>query len=183
MSDDKNIFGGGNPNFIYTPMTETEQEVLQRLIDAEDLEVVIHQWGVVNKFRAIRFGDLRLQLEFWVVFRSPEVHIPVRYFELELRTRTGHITLHREKQSLGGQSVMVGAGVTLPLIWDIAIQEMDPRLVKAIKPGAHGLTTREGNRHLNTDEQKILHTLREKEKAVRDETKRQASEAENKSVY
>lgn len=182
MGGDKNIFGGGNPNSLYTPMTPDEQEVLQRLIDADDLEVHIKQWGIVNKFQSIKFGDARLQMIFLVSFKSPAVHIPVYYFDMELRTRSGRL-LFRERSSLGPEPILVGAGVKLPLVWDIMIQMMDPKLVKDIKPGAKGLTTREGNRKLNTEEQRILHQLRKSEKEVRDSSKRQADIAANKSLY
>ena len=182
MSEDKNIFGGGNPNSLYTPMTPDEQEVLQRLIDADDLEVHIRQWGIVNKFQHIRFGDARLQLAFLVSFKSPSVHIPVYYFDMELMTRSGRL-LFRERCSVGVDPIMVGAGVKLPMVWDIMIQEMDSKVVKEVKPGAKGLTTREGNRKLTTSEQKTLHELRKAEKKVRDQSRREAEEAAKKSLY
>ena len=37
---DKNIFGGGNPNSIYVPMSEVEQEAVSRLVESKDLRIV-----------------------------------------------------------------------------------------------------------------------------------------------
>jgi hypothetical protein len=187
MSEDRNLFGGGNPNSIYTPMSEDEREVIQRLIDADDLQIHVKQWGEVNKFQAIRLGDLRLQLEFWVRVHTG-VSIPVYYFDLELRTRPfgDHkegILLYAERQAVDNAPIWICGGWQSLFIWDIAIMQMDPKLVKQIKPGALGLTTREGNRHLNTNETKILHKMRESEKKVREHTKQLAREATKKSLY
>ena len=78
---------------------------------------------------------------------------------------------------------MLGAGVFVPMAWDIAIHKMSPKLVKEIKPGAIGLTTREGNRHLTEKEQAILQGVHEGEKKVREENKREAAEATKRSLY
>ena len=163
-----NIFGGGNKNSLYTPMTDDEREVLQRLVDSDDLEVVIKDWGVVNKFKSIKFGDLRLQLIFTVFFSSPSIYIPVKHFDLVLRTRSGMV-LYEDRQPIEGEPLMVGAGVEVGLCWDIAIRNMDPKLVKTIKPGALGLTTREGNRKLNEKEATILSELRKGEEKIKKE--------------
>ena len=45
---DQNQFGGGNPNSLYVPMSEDEQEVLQRLVETSDLRVVIDGWGHID---------------------------------------------------------------------------------------------------------------------------------------
>lgn len=155
-----NIFGGGNKNSLYTPMSEDEREVLQRLVDSDDMEIVIRGWGIVNKFKSVKFGDLRLQIIFSVHFNSPTIHMPVDHFDLQLRTRSG-IELFSETQFI--PTTMIGDGVVLDLAWDIAIRSMSPEVVKAIKPGARGLTTREGNRHLDPQSQKILNALRRSE--------------------
>lgn len=168
---DKNIFGGGNPNSLYTPMSEDEQEALQRLIDNDDLVIEILEWGTIEKIGKITLGDLKLQMESFVQFSAPSVHIPVSYFDLVLRTRSG-ILLHKERQPIIGGPVMIGAGVGFVMVWDIAIQKIDPALVKMIKPGARGLTSREGNRHLSEEHRKILYSLREGEKRVREETQK-----------
>lgn len=174
-----NIFGGGNTNFLYTPMSEDEREVLQRLIESDDLEIEIANWGIIKKFKSIRFGDLRLQIVFSVHFSSPQIHIPVTYFDMSLKTRSG-ILLYREKQPV---DLLVGQGVQVDMCWDIAIREMDPNIVKMIKPGARGLTTREGNMRLDSEEAYILENLRRTEKSVRKEKEIKVADAEKKSVY
>jgi len=181
-----NIFGGLNRNSLYTPMSEDEQEVLARLIEADDLEIHVKQWGIVNKFiEKPRFGDKVIDIKFWVRFSKPDVLIPVYYFDLELRTRAG-LLLFAERQAIKGAEggpLLVGAGVTIPLGWSIAIHAMNPDVVRSIKPGAHGLTTREGNRHLTEAEQATMRNLRKSEKKVRELTQQEAAEAAKKSLY
>lgn len=169
----QNIFGGKNPSSLYTPMSEDEQEVLDRLISSNDLEIHILNWGIVKKFKAVSFGDLRLQIIFRIILTAPEIHIPVDHFELELRTRSG-ILLFKETKSLvpPGQTLMIGAGSELTLAWDIAIRHMDPDFVKAMKPGAIGLTSREGNYKLPENQMELLHKIRVQEERVKHEDRK-----------
>ncbi|MFA6235359.1 MAG: hypothetical protein WC824_14380 [Bacteroidota bacterium] len=139
-----NIFGGGNPHGVYVPLTEDEQEVLQRIVDSKDVELVIHDWAVLSQPN-ITFGDLRVCVKFRLNF-GPGRPTPVRYFDLELRFASGE-PIFRQKLpvEINGQPVMVGHGVGvdfLDLAWDIAIDHMDPAFVKRVKPGAFGLTSR-----------------------------------------
>lgn len=167
---DKNPFGGGNAQSLYTPMTEDEQEVLERLIEGDDLEVNIVGWGVVTKPQ-ITFGDLRLSIKLPLSFDRPALPQPNWYFDLELRTRSG-LVLYSERQATtyGGKPIQIAAGMQFLMVWDIAIQKIDPKIVKAIKPGALGLTTREGNRRLKTGDKELLHNLRQGEKMARQAT-------------
>ena len=141
MSRDKNAFGG-LAGMAYTPMSEDEQEVISRLVAAKDLRVNIVGWGYVDD-PAIIFGDLRLGISFRMHFDRPEVPMNVSFFDLELRTRTG-LLLFKERQACmyDGRPLQVAAGVYLDMVWDIAIKAMDPKLVKMLKPGATGLTSR-----------------------------------------
>lgn len=178
----KNAFGGGNENFLYTPMSEDEREVIARLIEKDDLEIHIDQWGVVNKFKKIQFGDKVLKITFEVLFRSPDVAIPVYYFDMSLQTRSG-IILHKNRYPTQPSGLWVGSGLCLPMELLISIHEIDPKLVKAIKPGARGLTNREGNRKLDSGQRKLLEQVRAGEKNVRDQHKKEASIASKKSLY
>jgi hypothetical protein len=139
---EKNAFGGGNKKSLYTPMSEDEQEVLSRLVQAKDLDVFIVGWGFIKGVSA-SFGDLRLDIPLQINFSAPAVPMPVPYFDLELRTGSGML-LFRERQSAlyNNQPLMVGAGTNLSMIWSIAIRAMDPKVVKMYKPGATGLTSR-----------------------------------------
>ena len=137
---DTNIFGGRNPHGLYVPMSEDEQEVVSRLVESDDLEVVVHGWATLEKPK-IQFGDFRIKIVFRLDFFGPPVK--VFYFDLELRTRAG-LTLFRERQPISpdGGAILVQEGIYLDLVWDIAIDHMHPNVVKCIKPGALGLTSR-----------------------------------------
>ena len=139
---ERNMFGGGNPNSLYTPMSEDEQEVVSRLVAARDLDVIIVGWGVIRNVQA-SFGDLRLDIPIQITFNRPEVPMMVSHFDLELRTGSG-LLLFRERQSseYDGKPIAVGTGTSLSMVWHIAIQAMDPKIVKELKPGARGLTSR-----------------------------------------
>ena len=174
---DKNEFGGGNRHSLYVPMSDVEQEVLERLVLDGDLRVHIVGWGVVNNPR-ITFGDARLTLQWRMEFSKPETPMDVYYFDLELRTGSGYL-LYKDRKSTeyGGQPLAIAAGLFLDMEWAIQIQAMDPKLVKAMT-GATGLTSRlldrdtkelteTGNMTLNTEQKNRLHMLREGEKYVR----------------
>jgi hypothetical protein len=158
MGNGKNAFGGGNKNSLYTPMSETEQEVLQRLVDSRDLVVTLKGWGHFPGV-ACSFGDLRLKIPLQIQFDKPDVPVPVHYFDLELRTGSG-LLLFKERQSCiyGGNPILIGTGTNLSMIWDIAIKAMDPKVVKALKPGAFGLTSRWQDR--DTGEMTLLGNTR-----------------------
>lgn len=174
---EQNPFGGGNPHSLYTPITECEQEVLDRLIDSEDLVVHIVGWGEVRKLTAT-FGDKRVTLRFRVFFQSPTIAVPVHFFDLELRTRSG-ILLYSERKpaSVHGEPAMVGAGIGIDFTWWITFNQMTEDFVRLVKPGARGLTTREGNRKLTEDKQELLHLVRQAEKRSKVDDAQQAKKA------
>lgn len=166
--NDKNLFGGANPNALYTPLSEDEQEVLARLAETNAFKVVVKEWGYVDKPQ-VRYGDARLQVRFQLNFAKPEkAPIPVHFFELELWTHSG-IFLVGEKLPVvqNGNPISVMRGVVLDLVWDIQIRQMDPNVVKALKPGARGLTTRHGNWQMTSLQRRKLAELRENEAKVR----------------
>lgn len=141
---EKNIFGGGNPNSVYTPMSEDEQEVLARLVAENDFHVHIVGWGWVHR-PAVTFGDLRVRVPISITFNAPTPPIPVSTLTVELWTpRWQEGPLFRKEYDIrqGGLPIPIGAGYNLVFVWDIAVKHMDPRLVKALKPGASGLTSR-----------------------------------------
>ena len=175
---DKNIFGGGNPNSLYFPMSELEQEAVSRLVESKDLQVVIVGWGHVDKPR-VTFGDARIQIKFRLDFTKPEVPMAVPHFDLELRVGSTGALLFKDRQSTayGGNAIQVAAGVFLDLVWDIMIRSIDPALVKSLVPGATGLTSRlvdkdtglvteTGNMRLSTKERRVLRMLRHGEDKV-----------------
>lgn len=180
---DKNAFGGGNPNSLYVPMSETEQEVLDRLVESDDLIVVVHGWGVVYR-PGVTFGDLRLTLTFRLDFDKPDPPgVPVYYFDLELKTRSGLSLFGPDRLPTiyDHKPITVAAGMYYDLAWDIAIRQMNPDVVKAIKPGAIGLTTAEGNRDMGPHLRKLYRYLREQEAKVRTLDQQRAAEAHKRS--
>ena len=187
----KNPFGGGNKNSLYTPMSDVEQEVVARLRDTGDLRVHIKGWGVVAEPRVI-VGDLRVALHFRMTFDEPhatEAPQPLHYIDLELRTGTG-LLLAKERQATlyNYKPVQVAAGMFLDMVWDLAIQAMDPAIVKTIKPSATGLTSRWqdrdtgemtmfGNTKMTSGLRNTLVNMREGEAKARTHTAKQAAKA------
>jgi len=189
---DKNIFGGGNSKSMYTPLTEIEQECILRLIESKQLILNIVEWGFVEAPKA-KFGDLRLGIEWRMNFDKPETPMPVHYFDLELKTRSG-ILLYKERQSTlyGGKPLMVAAGMYIDLVWDIALTSIDPKVVKKIMPMARGLTSRWldrdtgnftlfGNTKMKESLKESLVTLRTLERNNKIDTRNKTKKAENKA--
>jgi len=188
----KNPFGGGNPNSLYVPMSEVEQEVLARLVAEHGLYVRIVGWGVVHNPR-VTFGDLRVSVPIQITFDRPAVPVVVRELTLELRTAEGLLLFRDTKATeYNGHPLLIGAGTNLAMVWDIAVAALDPRLVKAIKPGATGLTSRlqdkdtkqftlEGNMDLDAEKRRLLHQIRKGEAEVRAYDAQKVQEARKKS--
>lgn len=176
-----NAFGGKNPNSLYTPLSDIEQEVVARLVEANDLQVIIVGWGFVDRPR-ITFGDMRMCIQFRLNFDRPEAPIPLYHLDLELRTRSG-ILLFKDKQptTYGGKPVQVAQGVFFDLAWDIAIRSIDPKVVREVLPHATGLTSRfqdrdtkemtfAGNMKLSAADIALLRQLRRGEAAAKAHT-------------
>jgi len=191
VSQDKNPFGGRKGS-LYTPMSEDEQEVISRLVAARDLYVDIVGWAIIPEVRAT-FGDLRIQIPIEIDFKKPDIPRPVHYFDLELRTGSG-ILLFKERHSAsyGGKPLMIGAGTKISMIWDIAIHHMDPKLVKQLKPGALGLTSRWidkdtgditmlGNTNMPAHQRALLRKLRAGEAEARRDNQEKRALAEKKA--
>jgi hypothetical protein len=191
VSQGKNPFGGREGS-LYTPMSEDEQEVISRLVAARDLYVDVVGWAILPEVKAT-FGDLRIQIPIEIAFKKPEIPRPVHYFDMELRTGSG-ILLYKERHSAsyGGKPLLIGAGTTISMIWDIAIHHMDPKLVKKLKPGAIGLTSRWidkdsgevtmfGNTNMQAHQRKLLRKLRAGEAEARLDNQRKRALAEKKA--
>lgn len=167
----ENAFGGKNPVGLYVPMSDDEQEVLHRLKESKDLELVVHGWGTIpNPVMVV--GDHRVRIDFTMFFKGLLVSQPLHYLDLELKLGSG-MSIYRNRLPIpqyGGQPYMVTEGDELQFQWDIAISHMDPEFVRAIKPGATGLTslrqdkdtremTSEGNMRLDDGKRKLLRKL------------------------
>lgn len=175
---DENLFGGKNPHGAYVPLTETEQEVLHRLVNTQDLVVEIKGFGTCEEPQ-VRVGDHRVQVIIDHVFDRPEIPRDTYWLDLCLKTRATGIRLfqHRYATVHDGLPVKLGGGLRLGFQWDIALSHLDPKLVKKIKPGALGLTSRvldketgdrtfRGNMNLTPDQEKVLAAMRQNEKRL-----------------
>lgn len=190
---DSNMFGGGNVNSLYVPMSEIEQETISRLIEAGDLRINIVGWGYVDNLQ-VTFGDARVRIPFRMNFSKPAVQQPCYYFDMELCTGSGRV-LYKERQSTlyGGKPIGIVAGMYLDLVWDIAIRSIDPQLVRDVLPGTTGLTSRlqdkdtgnitlTGNMRLNSTEKAAIALLRRGEAASRRQTAARADHATKKAT-
>ena len=173
----------------YTKLSEIEQEFLERMTASQNFVIHIIGWGYVENPR-VKFGDLRLGLEFRLDFVKPHEPVPVHYFDLELRTRS-RVLLFKERQSCmyDGKPVLVGAGLFFDLAWDIAITAIDPKLIKMVMPNTIGLTSRfidketqqvslYGNTKLSAQDKKHLERMRVAEALSKKDTKDKALKAQ-----
>lgn len=188
----KNLFGGGNKNSLYTPMSEIEQEFISRVAEAGDFRIHILGHGVVSE-PLITIGDLRVSFMFNVPFDHPEVPQPLWYLDLELRHASG-VLLFKERQptTLGGQPQLAGKGLMWTMAWDIAVKAMAPKVVKDLMPSAFGLTSRWvdkdtgklshlGNSQLSSRQKIALVGLRQGEQKVREYAHEKVLETTRKS--
>lgn len=180
--NDQNIFGGKNPHGMYVPLTDDELEVLERLADAGEFKVVISGWGHVTGFARgrygpewhtnpvplVTFGDKRITFYFRLNFSAPFTPQPNWYFDMEVHALGYNLFSQRLPTESGGNPIQVAAGLSLDLALDVAITNIDPEIVKTIKPKAIGLTTRHGNMRLDSHSRKVLAQLEAGEKRVRD---------------
>jgi hypothetical protein len=165
-----NSFGGKNPNSEYVPMSEHEQEAIDRLVTTENLEIRIPGWGTLKNPR-VKFGDLRVAIYVRLNLNNLPTFRRVSFLNLELWTQSG-ILLFSDKQKTQdqrGRPILIEPGMEFSFIWDIALHSMDPALVKLLT-GAKGLTSRrqdrdtgaittDGNMKLSTGQKKKLRTL------------------------
>lgn len=162
---DKNMFGGGNANSMYIPMSDLEQEALQRLLDQQDLRIVIKDWGYTDNF-SYRLGDKRLHIHFLWTFTAPEQPMEVPFLTMELRRHNGQLIFSEVKPTMAGQYKLIAQkGVQIQLFWDIQIESLDPAFVKSILPGTVGLTSRIGNTKYTEEQARIAQQIYAAQKA------------------
>ena len=188
---DRNPFGGKNPHGMYVPLTDTELEVLERLADAQEFKVVVKDWGFVTGFRRGRyneqwhmsptplvvFGDKRISFYFRMNFNAPIVPQPNWYFDMEVWALGYRLFSQRMPTEHAGKPIQVAAGMFLDMALDVALDRIDPKIIKAVKPKAWGLTTKHGNMRLDSYHQRLLVETQEGEKKVREIAKKEAKRA------
>ena len=171
-------------------MSEIEQECISRLVEQQELFIDIVGWGHITTPKVV-FGDMRIGFSFRLHFDRPEFPMPVHYFDMVLKTKSG-IILYKERQSTiyGGKPVNISAGVYLDMVWDIALTSIDPKIVKEVMPLARGLTSRLqdrdtkqftlfGNNSFNEKQKQVLFRVRKGEAQSRRDTAKKTKTAEN----
>lgn len=176
MTDKTNPFGGKNPHGMYVPITDDEMEVLERLAQAEEFRIVIKDWGYVDKLKIV-FGDKNAHFYFTMHFNAPVVPQPNWYFDIELWAKGHKLFAQRMPTQTGGKPIEIVAGLELQLCLDISLDQIDPKIVKEIKPGSIGLTSRHGNMHLDSENKRILSDLQNSEARVRKMSEQEATKA------
>ena len=190
---DKNPFGGKNPHGMYVPMSDDELETLARLAESKSFKLVIKDWGYVTGFTLDRFveaewkgnpmvsfGDKIIHF-YWVMnFSAPEIPQPNWYFDVEVWALDRLMFKHRMPTEVNGKPVQIVKGQMMAMALDIAIDKINPELIRAVKPQVHGLTTRQGNMHLDSKTKKILATMQAGERYVRGLTVQEAVGATEK---
>ena len=204
MNDQRNPFGGKNPHGMYVPMTYEEIEVLYRLAEAGEFKILIKgegtkgqsvEWGYVTGFKVgkyhgpenyfgqsiVTIGDKRITFIFRMNFNAPALPQPNYFFDMEVWAR-GHLFFSQRFPTVTptGKPIQVVAGMYHDFALDVAVDQIDPKIVKEIKPFAFGLTTRHGNMHLDTHHQRLLAKTQAGERAGRDLTNQEAAKATKK---
>lgn len=200
MSEKKNPFGGKNPHGMYVPMSEDEIEVLYRIAEAGEFKVVIKgegqhgesvEWGYVTGFKVgkypgpenyfgqsiVTIGDKRITFIFRMNFTAPALPQPNWFFDMEVWALGHKFFAQRFPTANGGNPIQVCAGMYHDFALDVAVDQIDPKIVKEIKPKAIGLTTRQGNMRLDLQRQKLLAQTQAGEKAIRKITAAEAIKA------
>lgn len=128
----------------YNPMTDNEQEALQRMIEGQDVYVEVVGWGFYPT-PTLTVGDKRLQVRFPMEFTRPlDISIPVRSLTLRLKNRQGQLIFSDTKPTLHqNQPMLVTAGLRIDLIWDIAVDKVSPEFQRTLLPGYKGTTIME----------------------------------------
>lgn len=192
-SDKRNPFGGKNPHGMYVPLTDDELEVIERLVLSGEFKIIVRGWGRVENFQLgrydratyagapiITFGDKRISFYFRMNYTAPAVPQPNWYFDMEVWALGHKLFEQRMPTEHGGQPIQIVAGIFNDFALDIALDQIDPRIVKEIKPKAIGLTTRQGNMRLDLAGQRLLASTRAGEKAVREMSAEDARKATEK---
>jgi len=201
--NERNPFGGKNPHGMYVPMSEDEIEVLYRLAEAGEFKVVIKgdtpdgqsvEWGYVNGFKVgkymgpetyygqslVTIGDKRITFFFRMNFTAPAIPQPNYFFDMEVWA-LGHLFFsQRFPTEVGGNPIQVVAGMYHDFALDVAVDQIDPRIVKQVKPKAIGLTSRQGNMRLDREHQNLLVKTQQGEKTVREMSEQEARAATDK---
>lgn len=164
-SSDKNPFGGGNPNGLYVPLTDDERDAIDR---ARERGVVVKVRGLgVFPATKVVVGDHRVSVGFTVRVEAPKT---INEFAHSVETEDGIVLASETIPCLQqGKPMMLRPGEEVEMEIHISLTHLDPKVLRTLRPGATGLTSRRldrdtgdfsfaGNMQLS-DEQRRLLTL------------------------
>lgn len=158
---DGHLFGEGSENGGYVPTSETEQELLQRMVDAGDF--VVHVPYGTDPEPKVIFGDKRLRVTFKIPL--PEgVLVPITYLPVKLTTQAGELLFEKDLPAMYGREPLVLVG-GMEFDLHISLDKIDPEFVKS-KMKTLGLTSRVGNMDLDDRKRKALFELEEGRRKV-----------------
>ena len=66
--------------------------------------------------------------------------------------------------------MLVSTGLSVPMQWDIGINQIDPKVIKSLVSSIVGLTSRRGNERLDDAQKVTLHRIRREEAKIRRST-------------
>lgn len=160
-------FGEKHRHGLYLPMSDLESEALMRLWEHREYKLYEKVWGEVDITNVI-VGDKRIGIRFRIgpkCFESLEVARPITFFNLELWAK-GRLLFQKELSTLyNGEYLMVSRGFFADLQLDIAIDKINPDLVKEVIQ-AVGLTSRRGNEKFTTQQKILIQSLKQGEQKV-----------------
>lgn len=125
--------------FAYTPLLESEQEVLNIMVSDDQFYVEVEGYGFYPSPR-ITHGDKRVCVRFPFEFTRPAVISPVYELTLVLRFRQDQSEVYRATLPtiIDYQPLQVSKGLQLDLVWDISIGSLSESFMKKAFPGFKG---------------------------------------------
>lgn len=167
-SGEGNPLGGANPHGLYVPITPDEQDGIER---AKERGVVVKVSGLgVFPSTHVTIGDHRVSVGFTVSVKEPR---SLTQFSHSVETEDG-IVLAAETISCiqMGQPMRLLPGEEVEMEIHISVARIDPKVLRQLRPGVTGLTSRRvdrdtgefsfaGNMQLTDDQRKLLTLLPE----------------------
>ena len=164
IPEGENAFGGKNPLGQYVPMSEDEQEVLTRISESDDIELVVHEWGVIPNPKLI-VGDHRIRIDFRITFKGLHIARPLHYLDLELRLGNG-MSVYRDRK---------------PTYYNHAPIDIYEGLTSRRQDKDTREMTSKGNMKLDVGQQRLLHNLEQSQALVRKINEQEAIKASVKA--
>lgn len=128
------------PRFAnYKPLSEREEDAINRMTEREDLMVEIEGWGYhVNP--DISVGDKRIQIKLNMEFTRPKgIEANVKQFHLKLKMRDGRVLAESIESTIQNyQPLKVTAGRQVGMVWDLAIDEVPDDVIGTVIPETRG---------------------------------------------